>query len=94
MLDKLGINIETIGKQLNDFAYSVAQFSYSAVIRASENIANFVISLLVMVYLLFFFLRDGKTILDACIEAFPLEDKHEKFLLDQFRLGDLEEHLA
>ena len=59
-IDKLGLNIETIGKQLNDFAYGVAQFSYSAVIRASENIVNFVISLLVMVYLLFFFLRDGK----------------------------------
>ena len=84
IIDKLGINIETIGKQLNDFAYSVDQFYYSAVIRASENIVNFVISLLVMVYLLFFFLRDGQTILDACIEAFPLEDKHEKFLLDQF----------
>ena len=83
-MEKLGINIETIGKQLNDLAYGVAQFSYSAVIRAGENIVNFVISLLVMVYLLFFFLRDGKTILDACIEAFPLEDKHEKFLLDQF----------
>ena len=37
-----------------------------------------------MVFLLFFFLRDGKTILDACIEAFPMEDKHEKFLLDKF----------
>ena len=83
-MDKLGINIETIGKQLNDLAYGVAQFSYSAVIRASENIVNFVISLLIMIYLLFFFLRDGKTILDACIEAFPMEDKHEKFLLDEF----------
>ena len=54
-IEKLGINIETIGSQLNDFAYGVAQFSYSAVIRVSENIVNFVISLLVMVYLLFFF---------------------------------------
>ena len=83
-IEKLGINIETIGQQLNDFAYGLAQFSYSAVIRASENIVNFVISLLVMVYLLFFFLRDGKTILDACIEAFPMEDRQEIFLLDEF----------
>jgi len=37
-----------------------------------------------MVYLLFFFLKDGENIINNCISVFPMDDDHERYLLDQF----------
>ena len=37
-----------------------------------------------MLYLLFFFLRDGRKLIDLIIQIFPLDDSQERFLLSKF----------
>ena len=81
---KLGFDIEELGKQLNQLAYSISKIIYSSLIRITENVFSFVISSLVMIYLIFFFLKDGENIINNVISAFPMDDDHERYLLDQF----------
>ena len=80
----IGLNIDDIYKQLNQFAYSLSQLTYTTLIRITENIFSFIVSSLIMVYLLFFFLKDGEYIINNCISVFPMDDDHERYLLDQF----------
>ena len=80
----IGLNIDDIYKQLNQFAYSLSQLTYTTLIRITENIFSFIVSSLIMVYLLFFFLKDGENIINNCISVFPMDDDHERYLLDQF----------
>ena len=37
-----------------------------------------------MLYLLFFFLRDGKQIIESCIKSFPMDDDQERSLMNKF----------
>ena len=80
----IGLNIDDIYKQLNQFAYSLSQLTYTTLIRITENIFSFIVSSLIMIYLLFFFLKDGENIINNCISVFPMDDDHERYLLDQF----------
>ena len=79
-----GLNIDDIYKQLNQFVYSLSQLTYTTLIRITENIFSFIVSALIMIYLLFFFLKDGENIINNCISVFPMDDDHERYLLDQF----------
>ncbi len=49
-----------------------------------QNTLEFVIDLFVMLYLLFFLLRDGQSLADQAARALPLEPEHTRRLLDQF----------
>jgi predicted PurR-regulated permease PerM len=49
-----------------------------------QNTLEFVVNFFVMLYLLFFLLRDGKSLAAAAENALPLEPQHTKRLLDQF----------
>jgi len=79
-----GLNIEYIYKQLNQFVYSLSQLTYTTLMRVTENIFSFIVSSLIMIYLLFFFLKDGENIINNCVSIFPMDDAHERYLLDQF----------
>ena len=45
----IGLNIDDIYKQLNQFAYSLSQLTYTTLIRITENIFSFIVSSLIMV---------------------------------------------
>jgi predicted PurR-regulated permease PerM len=49
-----------------------------------QNTLEFVVNLFVMLYLLFFLLRDGKTLAAQAARALPLKPQHTRRLLDQF----------
>ena len=83
-INLLGLNIDDIYKQLNQFVYSLSQLTYTTLMRITENIFSFIVSSLIMIYLLFFFLKDGENIINNCISVFPMDDDHERYLLNQF----------
>jgi predicted PurR-regulated permease PerM len=49
-----------------------------------QSTLAFVVNFFVMLYLLFFLLRDGKSLAAAAQDALPLEPQHTKRLLNQF----------
>lgn len=51
-----------------------------------QGTLDFVIEFFVMLYLLFFLLRDGRDLADRAASALPLKPEHTKRLLDQFAI--------
>jgi predicted PurR-regulated permease PerM len=83
-LGALGYDTNTLIGQLNNIVLGTSQYALSLVMSASENILRFLLLAFVMIYLLFFFLKDGDQIIAKCVHAFPLEDNQESFLIEKF----------
>ena len=80
----LGYDTNTLIGQLNNIVLGTSQYALSLIMSAGENILRVLLLTFVMVYLLFFFLKDGDKIIAKCVNAFPLDDNQEKFLIDRF----------
>ena len=53
-------------------------------LAAGQNVAGFIVMFFLMLYLLFFVLRDGHLMLEAIIRALPLGDERERALFAKF----------
>tara|TARA_B100001250_G_C19706202_1_gene747062 strand:- start:123 stop:884 length:762 start_codon:yes stop_codon:yes gene_type:complete len=80
-----GLNINDLTEKADDFLISASKMLYQSVSTISANIINFFLSLFIFVYLTFFFLRDGEKILQHCMDAFPMKNEDESYLLNEFQ---------
>ena len=83
-INALGYSNNTLIEQLNIIALGTSQYALSLVVSTGENILRFLLLAFVMIYLLFFFLKDGDLIVAKCIDVFPLDDNQERFLIEKF----------
>ncbi|SVE41498.1 uncharacterized protein METZ01_LOCUS494352, partial [marine metagenome] len=79
-LSVLGYDTNTLIGQLNNIFLGTSQYALSLIMNTGENILRFLLLAFVMIYLLFFFLKDGDQIIAKCVNTFPLEDNQERFL--------------
>jgi len=84
-LDTLGYDTNTLIGQVNNIVLGTSQYALSLIMNIGENILRFMLLTFVMIYLLFFFLKDGDQIITKCVSAFPLEDNQERFLIEKFK---------
>lgn len=82
--ESLGINIEAIKQKLSSSALQGSQWAVSHIFAVGQNTLRFAIMFFLMLYLLFFFLRDGKKIIELIIHVLPIGDESERFLLAKF----------
>ena len=82
--ESLGINIEEAKQKLSSSALQGSQWAASHIFTFGQNTLRFAIMFFLMLYLLFFFLRDGKKIIDKIIEILPIGDDRERYLLAKF----------
>ena len=80
-----GLSINDLIDKADDLLISASKMLYQSVSTISANVINFFVSLFIFVYLTFFFLRDGEKILQHCMDAFPMKNEDESYLLDQFQ---------
>ncbi len=80
----LGINLEEIKQKLSTSALQGSQWVASHIFTFGQNTLRFAIMFFLMLYLLFFFLRDGKQIIDTIIKVLPIGDERERHLLAKF----------
>jgi len=80
----MGYDTNTLIGQLNNIVLGTSQYALSLIMSAGENILRVLLLTFVMVYLLFFFLKDGDKIIAKSVNVFPLDDNQEKFLIDRF----------
>lgn len=69
------------------FSSNIAQGSQmvvSRVLSIGQNTVDFFVSLAIMLYLLFFLLRDGAHLAERIRRAIPLSNLHKRQLLDKF----------
>jgi predicted PurR-regulated permease PerM len=85
ILDRLGIiNVAALQKQLTSLLAGSGQFITSHLLGLGQNTLNFGVALVVMLYLLFFLLRDGPQLSVRLRRAIPLEPHQTERLLANF----------
>lgn len=83
-LAKLGIEIGQLTSRVSALVASGSQLAGSLALSAGQNLTSMVVSFVLMLYLLFFVLRDGQQMIDAIHRAVPLPDELERRLFNKF----------
>lgn len=84
-LDRLGIHhLSDVGDKFSEFAVKSGQFLTKQALSIGSNTFQFIIGLGVMLYLLFFLLRDGVELGRHCTRLIPLSDDQKTHIFRKF----------
>lgn len=83
-LDRFGVDLDGLARQLSNSAVAVTQFLGARALAIGQNILWTTALFFLMLYVLFFFLRDGRRLVDAVVRTIPLGDARERRLLAKF----------
>ena len=84
-LDRFGVDVDNLRENVTGVAATASQRAARLALGFTQNLFSFLLQFFVMLYVLFFFLRDGRTLVDQLIYVLPLGDVHERRLLTKFR---------
>ncbi len=84
LLGKVGIDFEKLKEGFSDTALNTSQWVATNLLNIGQNAVTFTILFFLMLYLLFFFLRDGKNLVELIIRVLPIGDDAERHLLSKF----------
>lgn len=84
-LHRFGIaNLDDIGAKFSAFAMSAGQFLTKQAVSIGSNTFQFIVGLGVMLYLLFFLLKDGSDLARHCSTLVPLSEDQKSHLFRKF----------
>ncbi|MCK9514492.1 MAG: AI-2E family transporter [Ottowia sp.] len=78
------LNLEQVIEKLSEAALQGGQIVARHTLEVGQNTFQFVVNFGVMLYLLFFLLRDGTRLAGIFRQALPLEPEHTDYLLEKF----------
>lgn len=84
VLERIGVDAVSLQEKATTFLETASAQIGTYAIEAGRTTAGTIFSLLLVVYLLFFALRDGADIGRRIIHVLPLGDKRERLLFDRF----------
>lgn len=84
-LERLGLSTKNIRASINKIAPELSGKLGEGIIGFSQNIFGSLIQIAIMLYVLFFFLRDGKKIIKLIVANFPLSNSIEYRLINRFQ---------
>lgn len=80
---KVGIDIDELSQKLSQAAVNGSRFVASLALRAGQNAATFVLMFALMLYLLFFVLRDSDLMVAEIKRVMPLPAEHKARLFSK-----------
>ena len=83
-LDWLELDMAAIEDQATTGALAASGFAARNVFSLGQSTFNFLLSLALMLYMTFFLLRDGSSLIDLITRAMPLGDERERLLFAKF----------
>ncbi|HET7608584.1 MAG TPA: AI-2E family transporter [Gammaproteobacteria bacterium] len=84
LIERVGVDPTRLQEQAQSAAVAVSRAIAERALSIGSGTLRGTIFFFLMLYLLFFFLRDGPRILDALIRALPLGDQRERHLFGRF----------
>ncbi len=81
LLSRFGVNIGSIKQHLTEGAMQASSYIATQALSIGQNTFQFGVSLALMLYMAFFFIRDGDKLLSLLIRALPLGDARERLVL-------------
>jgi len=85
LLERFGVaDVSSLQTRLSEGVVAISQFVAAQALNIGQNTAQFLIGLGIMLYLLYFLLRDGVQLSQHISQAVPLGDVHKRLLLSKF----------
>lgn len=84
LLERVGVDPSRLQEQLSSAAITASRFLASRALSLGQDTLRVTVFFFLMLYLLFFFLRDGPRLLEGLVRALPLGDERERHLLGRF----------
>lgn len=78
------LNVEKLRAEVSNAAVNTSRYLATEAVAFGQNALRITGLTFVMLYLLFFFLRDGVSLLETIVEAAPIGDDRERRLLNKF----------
>ncbi len=84
-LDRLGLsNMQGVLDRVSSGLAQAGQVLASNALAIGQNTFDFLVSFVIMLYLLYFLLRDGRDLSKLVLESAPMERDHTRYLLRKF----------
>lgn len=83
-LERFGVELEDLGERIGSMLTSSTQYIAEEAFRFGRNMFGFLISMAIMLYLAFFFFRDGERISNAIARSVPLGKERQETLFNRF----------
>lgn len=83
-LAEVGLDVERLESQVSSAAVQLSRLIASRALAIGQDTLRVTVYFFLMLYLLFFFLRDSTLLIDGLIRALPFGDERERHLLDRF----------
>lgn len=85
LLDRLNLtSIGELQQKFSSVAVQASQFVATQALSIGQNTLEFLVGFGIMLYLLFFLLRDGASLAQRIGQATPLDDAHKRQLVSKF----------
>ena len=85
-LENYGVSISDLKERGSELAVTVSQTLANSVLSIGSDVLNLFVQFTLMLYLLFFFLKDGKSIMRAIVNTIPMGNVRERQIFDRFAL--------
>ena len=82
--ERFGIDFSNIKESVSQAALKSSKFLAAQAFSFGQEYIQFAINFVLMIYLMFFFLRDGDYLIKLLIRALPLGDARERHLFKKF----------
>lgn len=80
----LNLDETMVAEKMNDAGTWLASYTFQVIRQFTENSVTFIVMFIIMIYTLFYFLRDGEGMLKKMMFLLPLGDKYEMTLYKKF----------
>src|SRR5262245_15921837 len=84
LLDRAGIEAARVTDWLSSAAATTSRFLAERLLAIGQNAISTTVQFFLMLYLVFFFVRDGAALLDQLVKVIPLGDRRERRLFRKF----------
>jgi len=85
ILDRQGwTNMTRLQSKLSAFLAEGSQLMLARVFNIGQDTFDFLVSFTIMLYLLYFLLRDGASVADSIRRSLPISNEHQRLLIGKF----------
>lgn len=83
--EKYGLDINSIQTKVTEWASSSSQTIAKRILSFGQGVLGILVQFTITLYVLFFFFRDGKELVEQLIYVLPIGDKKERKLIRRFQ---------
>ena len=84
VLSQMGLDVDQLRTQLSGATVAATRYLATEALTFGQSALRLAGLTLLMLYLLFFFLRDGAALVDVIIQAVPIQEDRQERLLEKF----------